>query len=138
MLIESTRIRDLLNLTVTQAAYSHSEHAYNDEERDELLPPRQYSFSMNPIPALVILLLGIMMSSHTQGNMLSAMVHKQWGNLLSGASLARALTYMIMYLKPPKSILPSRPPTELLAAFGLIAGGIIFMASVRIPHCTKS
>ncbi|KAF7544255.1 hypothetical protein G7Z17_g10099 [Cylindrodendrum hubeiense] len=30
---------------------------------------------------------------------------------------------------PPKSILPSRPPTELLASFGLISGGIIFMAS---------
>lgn len=134
MLIESSRIRDLLNMTVTEAAHSHPKHAYREDEAcDELIPPRQYSFSMNPIPALVILLLGIMMSSHTQGSMISAMVHKQWGNLLAGASVARAFTYVIMYLKPPKSVLPSRPPTELLTGFGQIAGGIIFMASVCIP-----
>jgi hypothetical protein len=130
MLVESTLVRDLLNSTVTEAAHAYPEHALHDDERDALRPPRQYSFSLNPIPALVILLLGIMMSSHTQESMISSMVHKQWGNLLTGASFARALTYVLMYLKPPKSILPSRPPTELLASFGLIAGGIIFMASV--------
>lgn len=129
MLIESTRIRDLLNITVTEAAHAYPEHSYHEEERDALRPPRQYEFSINPIPALVILLLGIMMGSHTQASMISSMVHKQWGNLLTGASFARGFTYVLMYLKPPKSILPSRPPTELLASFGLIAGGIIFMAS---------
>ncbi|KAI1249848.1 hypothetical protein MGN70_009464 [Eutypa lata] len=129
MLIESTRIRDLLNTTVTEAALSHPDHTYSDEERESLREPKEYEFSINPIPALVILLLGIMMSSHTQQEMISAMVHKQWGNLLTGASFARGLTYVIMYLKPPKSVLPSRPPTELLTAFGLIAGGTIFMAS---------
>jgi hypothetical protein len=79
--------------------------------------------SLNPVPALVILLLGIMMSSHLQSSMISSMVHKQWGNLLSGASLARITTYVIMYLKPPASVLPPRPLTELLTAFGLTAGG---------------
>jgi hypothetical protein len=129
MLIESTRIRDLLNTTVTETASEYPDHARDDEERQSLRPPRQYEFSINPIPALVILLLGIMMSSHTQTSMISSMIHKQWGNLLTGASFARGFTYILMYLKPPKSILPSRPPTELLASFGLIAGGIIFMAS---------
>ena len=129
MLIESTRIRDLLNSTVTEAAHAYPEHSYHDEERDALLQPETYKFSINPIPSLVILLLGIMMSSHTQASMISSMIHKQWGNLLTGASFARGLTYVLVYLKPPKSILPSRPPTELLTAFGLIAGGIIFMAS---------
>ncbi|KAI5863582.1 hypothetical protein GGS23DRAFT_620347 [Durotheca rogersii] len=129
MLIESTRIRELLNTTVYDAALSHPDHAYSDEERDALQPPKQYEFSINPIPALVILLLGIMMSSHTQQSMVSSMVHKQWGNLLTGAAFARGFTYVLLYLKPPRSILPSRPPTELLTAFGLIAGGTIFMAS---------
>ncbi|KAK4240750.1 hypothetical protein C8A03DRAFT_31138 [Achaetomium macrosporum] len=128
MLVESTRIRNLLNYTVTDAV---GEHTYNnrDEERDDLREPETYSFSMNPIPALVILLTGIMMSSHTQESMISSMVHKQWGNLLTGASFARGLTYLLTWLKPPRSIYPSRPPTELLTSFGLIAGGIIFMAS---------
>lgn len=129
MLIESTRIRDLLNMTVTEAAQAYPEHFYHDSERDQLRQPETYEFSINPIPALVILLLGIMMSSHTQASMISSMIHKQWGNLLTGASFARGLTYLLVYLKPPKSILPSRPPTELLTAFGLIAGGLMFMAS---------
>jgi hypothetical protein len=126
MLIESTRIRDLLNTTVTQAA----EERYDEDERDIVMgEPGNYKASTNPLPALVILLLGIMMSSHTQKSMISSMVHKQWGNLLTSASFARGLTYLITYLKPPTSILPSRPPTELLTSFGLMTGGIIFMAS---------
>ncbi|WYZ43048.1 hypothetical protein EsH8_VI_000747 [Colletotrichum jinshuiense] len=129
MLIESSRVRDLLNASVVDAAVIAPERTYDEEERETLQPPKQYEFSINPIPALVILLLGFMMSSHTQHSMVSSMVHKQWGNLLTGASFARGFTYVIMYLKPPRSVLPSRPPTELLAAFGLISGGIIFMAS---------
>lgn len=129
MLIESTKIRELLNTTVSDANDVDIEGAFEETEKDKLATPDSYGVSLNPIPALVILLLGIMMSSHTQESMISTMVHKQWGNLLTGASFARGLTYVIMYLKPPRSILPSRPPTELLASFGLIAGGIIFMAS---------
>ncbi|UNI17308.1 hypothetical protein JDV02_003664 [Purpureocillium takamizusanense] len=126
ILVESTRIRDLLNTTVTDAPPAETSP---DEERQLRIPPTTYGFSLNPIPALVILLLGFMMSSHHQSTMISTMVHKQWGNLLLGASFARGLTYVLVYLRPPKSVLPSRPPTELLASFGLIAGGIIFMAS---------
>ncbi|KAG6357862.1 hypothetical protein INS49_013743 [Diaporthe citri] len=126
MLIESISVRDLLNTTVAEAA----QESYDEDERETALEePRTYNFSMNPIPALVILLLGIMMSSHTQQTMISSMVHKQWGNLLTGASFARGFSYILTYLKPPTSILPSRPPTELLTSFGLMAGGIIFMAS---------
>ncbi|KAI1332220.1 hypothetical protein F5Y16DRAFT_357166 [Xylariaceae sp. FL0255] len=129
MLIESTRIRELLNMTVTEATLGDSHHTYSDEEKEALEAPESYEFSINPIPALVILLLGIMMSSHTQPSMTSSMIHKQWGNLLTGASFARGFTYVLLYLKPPRSVLPSRPPTELLASFGLISGGTLFMAS---------
>jgi len=123
MLVESSRIRDLLNTTVEASL------AVSQEDEAGLDRPDHYSFPINPIPALVILLLGIMMSSHTQADMTSSMIHKQWGNLLAAASFSRGLTYIIMYMKPPRSIFPGRPPTELLTAFGLIAGGIIFMAS---------
>lgn len=133
MLVESVRIRDLLNTTVTETVRGRPHSAYRDEERDPLREPEEYKFSINPLPALVILLLGIMMSSHTQQSMISSMVHKQWGNLLAGASFCRGLTYITMWLKPPRSILPSRPPTELLTSFALISGGIIFMASVSLP-----
>ncbi|KAK0714338.1 hypothetical protein B0T21DRAFT_387060 [Apiosordaria backusii] len=123
MLIESARIRNLLNTNVIDI--NHDDHS----ERDQLREPETYSCSLNPIPALVIILTGLMMSSHTQESMISTMVHKQWGDLITAGSFARALSYVLTYLKPPKSIYPSRPPTELLTAFGLIAGGVLFMAS---------
>jgi hypothetical protein len=131
MLIESTWVRDLLNASVNSDT---RDWANTHTRGEELQPPRTYSFSLNPIPALVILLLGMMMGSHHQSSMISSMIHKQWGNLLSGASIARGLTYVIMYIKPPRSVLPSRPPTELLASFCLIAGGIMFMASVSLCY----
>lgn len=131
MLIESTWIRYLLNTTVSDLAPAES---CSEVEREQLKAPATYGFSLNPVPALVILLLGIMMSSHHQQSATSSMVHKQWGQLLMGASLARGFTYVILFIRTPASVLPSRPPTELLAAFGLIAGGIIFMASVSDRH----
>merc|ERR1712000_360619 len=76
-------------------------------------------------------LLGIMMSSHHQDSMTSTTVHKQWGNLLGGFAVARLVTYVIMYISPPSSVYPSRPPTELISAFCLISGGLVFMASTR-------
>lgn len=124
MLIESNRIRDLLN-TVQQS------QSYDAEGQSAQEPPKSYRFSMNPIPALVVLLLGVMMSSHHQESMVSTMIHQQWGTLLVGASFARAVTYIIYYLAPPTSILPGRPPSELITAFCLMAGGSIFMASAK-------
>jgi hypothetical protein len=84
---------------------------------------------MNPMPALIILLLGKMMSSHHQASMLSTMIHSQWGSMFMGFALARCLTYIIMYVAPPTSYLPSRPPTEIITSFCLVAGGITFIVS---------
>ena len=105
--------------------------SWSNDISDEHTQHELSGVSMNPLPALVIFLMGGTMASHQQASMISTMVHKQWGNLLGAASVARLLTYMIMYLKPPSSVSPSCPPTELLSSFGIIAGGIILMASVR-------
>ena len=125
MLIESTRVRELLNSVMLTSPAAHA----SQTTRDHLTPPRNYHFSMNPFPALIILLLGLMMSAHHQKSMVATMVHKQWGTLFMGFALARAITYILIYLSPPVSYLPSRPPSELIASFCLISGGIIFMAS---------
>ncbi|PQE31723.1 integral membrane protein [Rutstroemia sp. NJR-2017a WRK4] len=122
MFIESTQIRTLLNTGVQN---SSPETTFHPEAKE----PKTYRFSLNPIPALVIMLLGMMMSSHHQHSMVSTMIHKQWGSLLVGAAFARAATYVLVYLAPPTSILPGRPPTELVTAFALMAGGEVFMAS---------
>lgn len=123
MLFESTLIRDWLNNTVLQTPV----HGDSDEAWQ---PPRSQGVSLNPMPALIIMLLGMMMGSHHQDSMTSTMVHKQWGNMLVGFAMARGMTYVLLYLKPPTSYLPARPPTEIIASFCLISGGLIFMLSV--------
>ena len=125
MLVESTRIREFLNTTILT-----SPAAYNLQSiKDHLNPPKTYPFSLNPFPGLIILLLGLMMSSHHQASMVATMIHKQWGTLFVGFALARAITYILTYISPPSSYLPSRPPSELITSFCLISGGLIFMAS---------
>ncbi|KIV82089.1 hypothetical protein PV11_04223 [Exophiala sideris] len=129
MLIESKTVRKCLNAVVDNIpAGSEMPSAQVLELRT---PPKQYGTSLNPMPALIILLLGMMMSSHHQDSITSTMVHKQWGTLLAGFSVARLVTYVVMYISPPSSIYPSRPPTELVSSFCLISGGIVFMASTK-------
>ena len=125
MLVESKRIREFLNTSILTSSAAHG----SQSTREHLNPPKTYPFSMNPFPGLIILLLGLMMSSHHQASMVSTMVHKQWGTLFVGFALARAVTYILTYLAPPSSYLPSRPPSELISSFCLISGGLIFMAS---------
>lgn len=122
MIVESRKMRDLLNYTVTSSKDVHPTD-------DQWQQPRQYPFSMNPMPALIIMLLGKMMSSHHQHSKLSSMIHGQWGSMFIGFALARGLTYMTLYISPPTSFLPSRPPTEIITAFCLMSGGVIFMLS---------
>lgn len=126
-MVEYTRVKGLGEHKV----HLRTMPAWSNEAVDERPERRPSGVSMNPLPALVIFLMGASMASHEQDSMISTMVHKQWGNLLGAASVARLLTYMIMYLKPPTSTSPSRPPTELIMSFCLISGGILFMASVR-------
>ena len=128
MLVESTRIRDLLNTSLLISPSRINQHPHSPNN-PHLTPPKTYSISSNPLPALIILLLGLMMSSHHQASMVSTMVHKQWGTLFVGFAFARAVTYILTYLSPPQSYLPSRPPSEIITSFCLIAGGLIFMAS---------
>ncbi|KIX00969.1 uncharacterized protein Z518_10035 [Rhinocladiella mackenziei CBS 650.93] len=129
MLVESKIVRRCLN-TVVDHMPSRTE-IHPSEALELRAPPKQYRTSLNPMPALIILLLGVMMSSHHQDSMVSTMIHKQWGSLLVGFSVARFVTYVINYISPPSSIYPSRPPTELVSSFCLISGGLIFMASTR-------
>ncbi len=136
MLIESTRIRSLLNFSLTRDVASRPSHQYpstyhQDSEMARKNEPARYSNSTNPLPALTIALLGLLMSFHHQASMASTMIHAQWGMLLFIAAAARLVTYLLVFLKPPTSYLPARPPTELIAAFCLMAGGVVFCVSAR-------
>lgn len=130
MLIESETARNLFNTNV--ALQQEETLTYGDkveQQREEWVAPKTYKTSLNPMPGVVILLLGLMMSGHHQSSMVSTMMHAQWGHLFVGFALARGATYMLLYLSPPTSYFPSRPPTELVASFCLISGGLIFMGS---------
>ncbi|KAK5133020.1 hypothetical protein LTR08_008225 [Meristemomyces frigidus] len=141
MLIESNWARELTNTTVvmqqqkdvelTGTARTSAPLPAEDPAAQLWREPTTYKTSTNPMPALVIMILGIVMSAHPQKSMVSTMLHKQWGTLFGGFAIARAFTYIIMYLKPPTSHYPARPPTELAAAFCLTSGGLLFMASAH-------
>ncbi|EXJ68068.1 uncharacterized protein A1O5_08683 [Cladophialophora psammophila CBS 110553] len=125
LLVESKKIRKWLDTTIIESARIH------DNAPGLPRPSKVYNYSTNPMPALIILLLGLMMSSHHQSSVVSTTVHKQWGMLLVGFSVMRMLTYIVMYISPPDSVYASRPPSELVASFCLISGGIVFMASTK-------
>ncbi|EXJ94629.1 hypothetical protein A1O1_03025 [Capronia coronata CBS 617.96] len=129
MLVESKFVRRCLNAVVENMPARTEVHP--SDAIEVRTPPKQYTTSLNPMPALIIMLLGVMMSAHHQNSMVSTMVHKQWGTMLVGFSVARFFTYIVNYISPPTSIYPSRPPTELVSSFCLISGGLIFMASTR-------
>lgn len=143
MMIESSWARELMNTSVFVQKSAEGEvagpsrfHASGaaeapDEVQQLWEEPKTYKTSLNPLPGLVIMLLGIMMSAHHQESMVSTMMHSQWGTLFVGFAMARAATYIILYIKPPTSHFPARPPSELVAAFCLTAGGLMFMFSAR-------
>jgi len=132
MLVESKTARHFLNSNILIKQEESARYIGPVEaQKEEWTQPKQYSTSLNPMPGLVVVLLGLMMSSHHQNSMVSTMVHKQWGTLLMIAGLSRAVTYILMYLSPPTSHFPSRPPSEIVTSFCLCAGGLIFMASTR-------
>lgn len=99
--------------------------------KDRATGPPSYSGSFNIFPALTIGITGLAMSAHHQEYVFSASIHALWGTLLAGFAVCRILTYTFLHLRPPASILPSRPPTEALAAFCLCSGGIVFMLSTE-------
>jgi len=94
-------------------------------------PPKsdRTSLSMNPVPALVIYLLGSIMGQHHKASTVIAMLHRKWGELFMGAALARLATYCILYLMPPSDHHPQKPFTEIITSFCLISGGIVLMIS---------
>ncbi|KAG8218789.1 hypothetical protein J3R82DRAFT_4464, partial [Butyriboletus roseoflavus] len=81
--------------------------------------PPSYRASLNPFPALVIGVTGAAMSAHAQSYIFQVQIHQLWGWLLLGFSVLRCLTYFFLWLGPPNSVLPSRPPTEALGSFFL-------------------
>jgi hypothetical protein len=133
MLVESKRIRKLLNNSLTLAQISDPENSDDQASTTgaKWAAPDTASTPLNPLPALTILLLGIIMATHTQHSAFAATVHTMWGALFTLAAAFRLCTYLLHYIRPPVSYLPSRPPTELITGFSLVAGGFMFMISPR-------
>ncbi|TBU23495.1 hypothetical protein BD311DRAFT_673841 [Dichomitus squalens] len=123
--IESKRIRRWLAAGATAAIPAER------RSQEAVAEPPQYIASFNPFPALCIGITGAAMSAHFQTYVFQVQIHMLWGYLLCGFAVLRCLTYFFLWLGPPRSILPSRPPTEALASFLLACGGLEFMFSTE-------
>lgn len=88
---------------------------------------------LNIMPLLVTFFTGLLMSQHHQDTELASTVHAIWGYFFCIASVFRLLTYLSIFARPDimQDTTPSRPPTEALVAFSLVAGALVFMASSR-------
>ncbi|KAG9317603.1 hypothetical protein JVU11DRAFT_1812 [Chiua virens] len=121
--MESRRVRRWLAASATASLGS---------ARPSSIPePPSYRASFNPFPALVIGVTGAAMSAHAQAYVFQVQIHQLWGWLLLGFSVLRCLTYFFVWLGPPNSLLPSRPPTEALGSFFLACGGLMFILSTE-------
>ena len=123
--IESKRIRRLLASGATAAMPPSARTS------EAVAEPPTYIASFNPFPALCIGITGAAMSAHFQTYVFQVQIHMLWGYLLTSFAVLRCLTYFFLWLGPPRSILPSRPPTEALASFFLACGGLVFMFSTE-------
>ncbi|THH33652.1 hypothetical protein EUX98_g527 [Antrodiella citrinella] len=123
--IESKRVRRWLASGSTAAV------PVAKRSQEAVAEPPSYIASFNPFPALCIGITGAAMAAHAQEYVFQVQIHMLWGNLLTAFAVLRCLTYFFMWLGPPRSILPSRPPTEALASFFLACGGLVFMFSME-------
>ena len=126
--LESKRLRRWL-----AAGSLVSQYRYNEKRstrgQDSVAEPPSYGASFNPFPAVCIGITGIAMAAHFQPYVFQVQIHSLWGNLLAAFAVMRCLTYFFLWLGPPRSTLPGRPPTEALAGFFLACGGLVFMFS---------
>ncbi|KAJ7179263.1 cytoplasmic protein [Mycena filopes] len=118
MALESKRIRRWLAALAVDTSESVAE-------------PATYTSSFNPFPALVIGVTGAVMAAHFQTYLFQVQIHALWGNLLLAFAVLRCLTYFFLWVAPPRSTLPSRPPTEAVGSFFLACGGVSFMFSTE-------
>lgn len=114
ILVESRAVRRLLQRTILNKTNHQGPLA---------------GYSLNPFPALTVLMTGISMGNHHQDTVYSTNIHYMWGLLLASAAVCRFITYVTLYRNEPQDSEPSRPPSEVVGAFLLIAGSILFMAS---------
>ncbi|GJE84477.1 hypothetical protein PsYK624_005530 [Phanerochaete sordida] len=123
--IESKRVRRWL------AASSTAALPWGSRSQEAVAEPPSYIASFNPFPALCIGITGAAMAAHFQEYLFQVQIHQLWGNLLTAFAVLRCVTYFFLWLGPPRSILPSRPPTEALASFFLACGGLTFQFSTE-------
>jgi hypothetical protein len=138
--LESRRLRHWLAASATASLNASHRNG------DSVAEPASYAGSFNPFPALAIGVTGAMMSAHLQKYLFlvsaplhvavvfsnsqgQVQMHALWGFCLAGFAVLRCLTYFFVWLSPPCSILPSRPPSEALASFFLACGGLTLIFS---------
>lgn len=129
MSLESNYVRSLLAYAVVRGHPSAVAPRGSESEVEAQTAPPSYSSSFNPFPALIIGVTGVAMALHHQDYEYEVEVHILWGIMLAAFAFLRCTTYFFLWLRPPTSVLPSRPPSEAIGSFALCCGGLLFMLS---------
>ncbi|KAI8881068.1 hypothetical protein K501DRAFT_189883 [Backusella circina FSU 941] len=116
--VESRAVRRVVENALPELPYEPAPVTENED-----------TTNFNPIPVLTIFMTGISMGNHHQDSLYYSRAHYFCGLLISAAAVCRMMTYISMFRNPPKTKVPTRPPSELLVAFLLTCGAILFMAS---------
>ncbi|KAJ7109563.1 cytoplasmic protein [Mycena crocata] len=118
MAVESKSFRKWLAASSVKTSEPAAEHT-------------KYTLSLNPFPAIVFGVTGSVMAAHFQTYLFQVQIHALWGNLIFAFAILRCATYCFLWVAPPRSTLPSRPPTEALGSFFLACGGASFIFSTE-------
>ncbi|KAK5541204.1 hypothetical protein LTR46_004008 [Exophiala xenobiotica] len=115
----------LCGMMIETKAFRTTDDSRVNEQKASLQP----GYSLNPIPAIIVLVLSTILGGHHQDTTEATMMHQWIGKLLAAAAAARSVTYFLIYISPPTSTTPSRVPSELGTSFFLMSGGVMLMAS---------
>lgn len=130
MLVENQTIKTIIERAIPELPYRVPANSFKETySKSDKGSQEGYSINVNPVPVMTMLMIGI--SIGNQEAILSSRVHSFYSLSISAVAICRIITYLTLFVNPPKGSLPTRPISEFLASFLIVTCSILFVASNR-------